>query len=77
MNGLPLEPRNMNGLTSQSATEMIGSRYEMILVACARIRELKKNHAARIVSTDGAIVTAMMEIEQGHVGLDYLQKVHV
>ena len=77
MNGLPLESRNMNGLTSQGAAEAIGSRYDMVLVACARARELKRNHAARIISTDGSLVTALMEIEQGQVGQDYLQKVHV
>jgi DNA-directed RNA polymerase omega subunit len=77
MNGLPLEDRNMNGLTSQRAAEAIGSRYDMVLIACARTRELKRNHAARIISTDGSMVTAIMEIEQGEVGDDYLQKVHL
>ena len=76
MNGLPLETRNMNGLTSQRAAEAIGSRYDMVLIACARARELKKNYTARIISTDGSMVTALMEIEQGEVGADYFQKVH-
>jgi DNA-directed RNA polymerase omega subunit len=76
MNGLPLEARNMNGLTSQLAAEAIGSRYDMVLIACARARELKKNYTARIISTDGSMVTALMEIEQGEVGADYFQKVH-
>ena len=77
MNGLPLESRNMNGLTSQGAAEAIGSRYDMVLVACARARELKKNYTAKIISTDGSVVTSLMEIEQGQVGLDYLQKIHL
>jgi DNA-directed RNA polymerase omega subunit len=77
MNGLPLEARNMNGLTSQRAAEAIGSRYDMVLIACARARELKRNHAPRIATTDSSTVTAIMEIEQGLVGNDYLQKVHV
>ena len=77
MNGLPLEPRNMNGLTSQGAAAAIGSRYDMVLIACARARELKKNYTAKIISTDGSVVTSLMEIEQGQVGLDYLQKIHL
>lgn len=77
MNGLSLESRNMNGLTSQGAATAIGSRYDMVLVACARTRELKRNHTARIISTEGSLVTALMEIEQGLVGDDYLQKIHV
>jgi len=67
----------MNGLTSQGAAEAIGSRYDMVLVACARARELKKNYTAKIISTDGSVVTSLMEIEQGQVGLDYLQKIHL
>jgi hypothetical protein len=77
MNGLNLEARTMNGLTSQAAAEAIGSRYDMVLIACARARELKRNHAAKIVSTDESVVTALMEIEQRQIGLDYLQKIHV
>jgi DNA-directed RNA polymerase omega subunit len=77
MNGLTLEDRNMNGLTSQRAAEAIGSRYDMVLIACARTRELKRNYTAKIISTDGSMVTAIMEIEQGLVGTDYLQKVHL
>ena len=49
----------------------------MVLVACARARELKKNYTAKIISTDGSVVTSLMEIEQGQVGLDYLQKIHL
>jgi DNA-directed RNA polymerase subunit K/omega len=48
----------------------------MVLIACARARELKKNYTAKIISTDGCMVTALMEIEQGEVGADYFQKVH-
>ena len=77
MNGLLLEDRNMNGLTSQGAAEAIGSRYDMVLIACARARELKRNYTAKIVSTDGSVVTSLMEIEQGEIGTDYLQKVHL
>jgi DNA-directed RNA polymerase omega subunit len=75
MNGLLLEDRNMNGLTSQHAAEAIGSRYDMVLIACARARELKRNYTAKIISTDGSVVTALMEIEQVEIGVDYFQKV--
>lgn len=76
MNGIPLDVRNMNGLTSQAAVQAIGgSSYDMVLIACARARELRKNHAAKIISQDGTVVTALLEIEQGQVGLDYLPRV--
>lgn len=78
MNGIPLDHRNMNGLTSQDAVQAIGgSGYDMVLIACARARELRKNHAAKIISHDSTAVTALLEIEQKKVGLEYLPRVAV
>jgi len=74
MNGLSSQERNMTGLTSQRAAEAIGSRYDMVLVACTRVRELRRNHAAKIVANHSSTITALVEIEQGLVGIDYLQK---
>jgi len=61
--------------TSEEATNMIGNRYDLVLIASIRARELKRGHKAKILSSDGAIVTALNEIEQGHIGIEYLQKV--
>jgi DNA-directed RNA polymerase omega subunit len=50
---------------------MIGNRYEMVLVATARARELKKeNHSV----AKSNILTALEEIEDGKVGREYLHK---
>jgi DNA-directed RNA polymerase subunit omega len=61
--------------TSEDATNMIGNRYDLVLIASIRARELKRGHRPKIISEDGAIVTALNEIEQGHIGIEYLQKV--
>ena len=60
------------GLTSQAAVEAIGNRYAMVLVGARRMRELGRGDKPKIMSTHGHSVTAMLEIEQGKVGIDYL-----
>ena len=67
----------MARVTSQLAGEMIGNRFEMILIACARARELKKNYIPKVVCNNGPLVTALREIEEGKVGREYLKKVFV
>lgn len=63
------------GLTSQAAAEAIGNRYNLVLVAARRVRELHRGDAVRIEENrHGAVVTTLLEIEQGKVGLDYLLK---
>jgi|688.fasta_scaffold1053499_2 DNA-directed RNA polymerase omega subunit len=63
------------GLNSEAAVEAIGNRYDLVLVAARRVRELHRGDAIRIEENrHGAVVTALLEIEQGKVGLDYLLK---
>ena len=62
------------GLTSEAAVAAIGNRYDLVLVASRRMRELGRGDMPKIVTRNGHAVTAMLEIEQGHVGLDYLVK---
>lgn len=63
------------GLSNEAAVEAIGNRYNLVLVAARRVRELHRGDAIRIdENRHGATVTALLEIEQGKVGLDYLLK---
>lgn len=62
------------GLSSQAAVEAVGNRYDLILVASRRVRELKNGYKPKIDSLHSAGVTAMLEIEQGKVTRDYLLK---
>lgn len=62
------------GLTSQAAVEAIGNRYALVLVGARRTRELSRGDMPRIDSKHSHIVTAMLEIEAGKVGVDYLLK---
>jgi DNA-directed RNA polymerase omega subunit len=62
------------GLTSQAAAEAIGNRYNLVLVAAQRMRELARGAPRRVESRYGDGVTTLLEIEQGKVGIDYLLK---
>lgn len=65
----------MARITSQAAVEKVGNRYDLVLIASARARELCHKHAPKIVSKNGPIVTAIREIEQGMIGREYLEKI--
>ncbi len=65
----------MARITSEKAIEMIGNKFDMILIASVRARELKKGHLPKVVCDNDASVTALREIEAGFIGIDYLKKV--
>ena len=60
------------GLSSQAAVAAIGNRYDLVLVGARRMRELGRGDAARVAKGHSHAVTALLEIEQGKVGVDYL-----
>ena len=62
------------GLTSEHAVEALGNRYDLVLVASQRVRELRRGHAPKILSKYGPMVTAILEIEEGLVGREYLKR---
>lgn len=64
----------MARITSEKAVEAVGNRYDLVLIASRRARELSNGHAPHITTDDTTTVKAIREIEQGHVGRDYLHK---
>lgn len=67
----------MARITSQKAAEVIGNRYDMVLIAALRARELKHSYMPKVTCNNGPVVTALREIEEGKVGRDYLKKLAV
>lgn len=67
----------MARITSQKAAEAVGNRFDLVLIASIRARELKRNYKSKIVCNNGPMVTALREIEEGLVGRDYLKKVGI
>ena len=65
------------GQSNAAAVDMVGNRYDLVLIASARARELKRGAKTKLspVPTNGVIVTALKEVEAGLVGRDYLKKV--
>ena len=61
--------------TSEEAVNQVGNRFDLILIASARARELKKGHMPKITTKAGPTVTALQEIEKGLVGRDYLKRI--
>ena len=61
--------------TSEAATlKYGGNKYEMILAAANRAREIKRGKAPLVRSQYGPVVTALMEIEQGKIGPNYIKE---
>ena len=65
----------MARVTSEVAQQAVGSKYDLILIASRRVRELRNGYSPEIADVHRSeIVTALREIEQGKVGRDYLLK---
>lgn len=68
-------------LPSQNDTdrcvEMIGNRFNLVLVASIRVRELRRGSKPLVdnYNKSAPSVLALKEIEQGKVGIEYLKKV--
>jgi DNA-directed RNA polymerase omega subunit len=59
--------------TSELAALQVG-RYDLILIASRRARELNRGWRPRVTGNNGVVVTALREIEAGLIGRDYLLK---
>jgi len=63
-------------LSSEDAVKAYGDRFEMVLAASQRARELKNGHMPRVEGKNGFIVTALNEIEQGkYTRADFLKTI--
>ena len=64
----------MSRLSSELAVDRIGNRYDLILVASRRARELSRGDMPRVDPGKSNISTALLEIEAGAVDRSYLYK---
>lgn len=62
------------GLSSSEAVTAIGNRYDLILIASRRVRELNRGDMPKLKCRRGTTLTALKEIEFGKVGKSYLYK---
>jgi len=61
--------------TSEGAVDQIGNRFDLVLVASVRSRELKRGHTAKVTGAGGITATVLKEIEEGKIGREYLKKI--
>lgn len=61
--------------TSEIAEAKIGNKFDMILVAAARARELRRGRRALLDGKDGAVIMSLREIEAGVIGREMLLEV--
>ena len=61
--------------TSEEAVNQVGNRFDLILIAAQRVKELKRGHRPKLTTKAGTTVTALEEIEAGLVGRDYLKRI--
>ena len=64
----------MARISSEMAARAVGSKYDLILIGARRARELNRGWMAKVPSQNGPVITALREIEAGHIGRDYLLK---
>ena len=62
-------------IDTDKCVENIGNRFDLVLAASVRVRELKRGHRKLVNDGDGITVTALREIEEGLVGRELLRKV--
>ena len=66
--------RSENGLTNEFSNRKIGNLFDLVLVASNRTRALNAGHQSKLNLANSNPVKALIEIEQGHVGQEYLYK---
>ena len=64
-------------IDTQKCVENIGgNRFDLVLIASARARELSRRHKAAELETQmNAPVGALLDVQSGAVGREYLKKI--
>lgn len=65
----------MPRISSEKAANAVGNRYDLILIASQRVRELKSGHRPKLETKHGTTLTALKEIEEGLVDREYLKRI--
>jgi DNA-directed RNA polymerase subunit omega len=64
-----------HNVDTNKCVEQVGNRFDLVLIAAARVRELKRGSRKLVNGTDGHTISALKEIETGVVGREMLRKV--
>jgi len=62
--------------TEQCIENVGGNRFDLVIAAAARSREISRRHKqAELTTQINAPVAALLDIQEGRVGKEYLKKV--
>ena len=62
-------------LTSERAVEKVGNRYDLVLIAARRAREINAGYRSLIPGDSAPTTKALAEVELGHIDpIEYLKK---
>jgi len=62
-------------LDMQQCADNIGNRFDLVLVAARRAREIQRGHQTKLTTKSKNVVAALEEIQAGLVGREYLYKI--
>lgn len=62
-------------IDTEKCVDNIGNRFDLVLAAAARVRDLHRGHRKKVADHNSLPITALKEIEEGVVGKEYLKKV--
>jgi DNA-directed RNA polymerase subunit omega len=65
----------IHNVDTNKCVENVGNRFDLVLIAAQRARELKRGYRKLITGQDGPTVTALQEIEEGLVGRELLRTI--
>ena len=65
----------MARITVEDCLKKIPNRFELVLSATYRARMLSQGHTPKVAGKNKPAVTALREIEEGHIGIEMLRKV--
>lgn len=60
---------------TDQCVENVGNRFDLVLIASQRVRELKRGAVPKVVTTSTPVVAALEEIQAGFIGREYLKKI--
>ena len=62
--------------TEKCVVQAGGSRFDLVLIATVRARELSRRHKAAGLTTQvNSPVSALLDVQEGKIGREYLKKV--
>ena len=62
--------------TEKCVVQAGGNRFDLVLIATVRARELSRRHKAAGLTTQvNSPVSALLDIQEGKIGRDYLRRV--